>query len=60
MRVRPDPLAFLNESLGGLVGLGLAVPGGAGRAERGPGRRPARHEHPEPRGAGGAAREERA
>ena len=38
---------------------GLAAPGGGGRAERGPGRRPARHEHPQPRGAGGAERDQR-
>jgi hypothetical protein len=39
---------------------GWPAPGGAGRAERGPGWRPATKEHPKPRGAGGAEREGRA
>jgi hypothetical protein len=44
----------------GAFGKEGAVAGGGGRAERGPGRRPATKEHPQPRAAGGAEREERA
>ena len=43
----------------GAFGQRGAAAGGGGRAERGPGRRPATKEHPQPRGAGGAERDQR-